>query len=157
MPTNRTTIRFEFYGDEQINRTLADREERVTDAREAWEVLARRFATAERRQFTSQGLYGSGGWRPLSPRYAAWKASRYPGKTILRRTDDLFKSLTQRPFGIEVIEPLYMVVGSDVDYGAYHQSGTSRMPQRRPVELPESERREWVKIIQRFVVTGSAR
>lgn len=152
-----TSLRFDFYGDTQVNRTLADLADNVEDAREAWEVIADRFQRAERRQFQSQGGYGSGGWDPLSPRYAAWKSRVRPGAPILVFDGDLKRSLTERPFGVEIIEPAFMVIGSDVEYGAYHQHGTDRMPRRRPVELPETERREWVKVLQRFLVTGRAR
>jgi phage gpG-like protein len=152
-----TTLTFTFFGDKQIDRTIEDREERADDLRPAWDVLADRFRKMELRQFGSQGRYGSGGWAPLSPKYRLWKARRYPGKPILRRSDDLFRSLTERPFGVEVIDQHVAVFGSDVDYGEHHQRGTPRMPRRRPVEFPESERREWVKVIQRFLVTGEPR
>ncbi|KWW97403.1 hypothetical protein LI90_4375 (plasmid) [Carbonactinospora thermoautotrophica] len=148
-------ITFSFYGDTQLDRTLARFADNVQDARPVWEVLAERFRRAETRQFRSEGRYASGGWDPLSPRYAAWKARNYPGATILVRTGALRDSLTKRPFGIEVIEPSFMVVGSDVEYGVYHQQGTERMPRRRPVEFTEWERREWVRILQRFIVTGT--
>lgn len=153
MPTN---IRLSFWGDEQLNRTIDRTLEALDDATPAWEVIATSFARAERRQFRSEGGYASGGWAPLSPRYAAWKAVHYPGKPILERTGTLKKSLTERPFGIEVLRPRSMVIGSDIDYGEHHQHGGTRLPRRRPVELPESLRREWVKTIQRYIVTGSA-
>lgn len=149
-------VRFTFAveGEVQIDRTLARFAENITDATEVWENLAARFARMERRQFDSEGAYGSGGWAALSPAYAAWKARAYPGKPILERTGDLKDSLTQRPFGVEVIEARAMAVGSGIDYGRFHQAGTSTMPRRRPVEFPESERRTWVKLIQKFIVTG---
>lgn len=149
-----TTITFTFFGEAQLSRTLARSLEAVDDLRPVWEVLAERFVALELRQFATEGKYGSGGWAPLSPRYAEWKARHYPGKTILRRTDDLWKSLTHRPLGIEVIEPHFAVFGSAVEYGRYHQEGGPNLPRRRPVEFPESERREWVKVLQRFIVTG---
>jgi phage gpG-like protein len=149
-----TAITFEFFGEPQLSRTLARMTEAVDDLRPVWEALADRFASLEGRQFATEGRYGSGGWAPLSPRYAAWKARHYPGKTILRRTDDLYRSLTERPLGVEVIEPRFAIFGTAVEYGQYHQHGTAHMPRRRPVEFPESERREWVKVLQRFLVTG---
>lgn len=142
-----------FYGDKQVDRTLANLELGAADARPAFDAIADDFLKIERRQFATQGGAGSGGWAPLSPKYAAWKARHYPGKTILRRTDELHTSLTVGP-AIRIIEPTTMIIGSDVDYGAYHQRGTSRMPQRRPIELTENRRREWMKILQRFIVTG---
>lgn len=150
-------VRFTFTveGETQIDRTLARFADNVTDAVPLWDKLADRFASVERRQFDSEGAYGSGGWPALSPAYAAWKARAYPGKPILRRTDELYNSLTRRPFGVEVIEPGFMVVGSGIDYGRFHQAGAPPLPQRRPVELPESERRHWVRLIQRFIVTGN--
>ena len=151
------TLTLRFHGEAQLDRTLARFADNVSDARPAWEVIADRFAKAETRQFRSEGAYGSGGWSPLSPRYAAWKARHYPGKRILERGGDLKRSLTERPFGIEVIEPGFMVIGSSIGYGRFHQAGGPNLPRRRPVELPESERREWLKVLQRFIVTGKAR
>jgi phage gpG-like protein len=150
-------MRLRFLGEEQIDRTLARFADNVDDARPAWEALADRFGKAEARQFRSEGAYGSGGWAPLSPRYAAWKQQHYPGRPILERTGRLKRDLTVRPFGIEVIEPGFMVLGSALPYGEWHQAGGPNLPRRRPVELPESERREWVRVLQRFIVTGEVR
>ena len=149
-------FRFEVEGEVQVDRTLARFAENVGDATPLWDSLATRFARIEARQFKSEGAYGSGGWPALSPRYAAWKAKHYPGKPILERTGELKDSLTRRPLGIEVLTPSSMTVGSGIDYGRFHQAGGGRLPQRRPVELPESERRTWVRLIQRFIVTGIA-
>lgn len=148
-------LRFTFAGEAQVDRTLA-RLEAVEDARPAWEAMAVRFARANAANFRSEGAYASGGWAPLSPRYAAWKARAYPGKPILEREGDLKRDLTQRPFGVEVIEPGFMVLGTALPYAAFHQQGAGNLPQRRPVELREQERREWVRILQRFIITGKA-
>lgn len=147
---------FSVEGETQVDRTLARFADNIGDASGVWRKLADRFAALNRRQFATEGASGSGGWAPLSPKYAAWKSTHYPGKPILERTGALRESLTERPFGVEVITPTGMVLGSGIDYGRYHQAGTSRMPQRRPVELPEGERRQWVNLIQRFIVTGRA-
>lgn len=151
-------MRFTFAveGEVQIDRTLTRFIDDLEDARPVWEVLAGRFAKMEARQFASEGAYGSGRWAALSPDYALWKAANY-GTPILERTGALKASLTARPFGVEEIDARAMAVGSGIDYGKYHQAGTARMPQRRPVEFPESERRVWVRIIQRFIMTGEAR
>lgn len=148
-------LHFEFYGDEQIDRTLERFGHAVSDMRPAWEAMAERFTRAERRLFATEGRSAGDGWAPLSPDYAAWKARHYPGKTILRRTDELFTSLTDGP-AIRIIEPDFAVLGSDVAHGRYHQRGDG-VQRRRPVSLDEAERAEWARIAQRFIVTGRAR
>lgn len=149
-------LTFAVEGEAQVDRTLARFAENVGDATPVWEKLADRFAVIETRQFDSEGAYGSGGWPALSPKYAAWKARHFPGAPILVRTGAGRDSLTHRPFGIEVIRPESMTIGSGLDYLRYHQGGAGNNPQRRPVELPENERRSWVNMIQRFIVTGRA-
>lgn len=144
---------FDFYGDTQLERTLTRFTRNADDATPAWEKIADSFAQLEAKQFSSQGAHASGGWAPLSPKYAAWKAQRYPGQPTLVRTGELRASLIGRPFGVEVITPQSITIGSNVEHGQYHQHGTSRMPQRRPVELTESARREWVKILQKHIVS----
>lgn len=153
-----TRISFDFFGEAQVNRTLERVALGAEDASPAWEAMAERFVAVERRHFRAEGgdKGTTGTWAPLSPKYAAWKARHYPGKPILRRTDELLRSLTVRPLDVEVILPDRMVIGSLVEYGRYHQAGTDRMPRRRPVDLSDAERREWVKVLQRFLITGQA-
>lgn len=147
---------FNVEGETQVDRTLARVMDDLEDLRPAWDTLADRFAKVEERQFDTEGRYGGAGWPALSPAYAAWKAAHYPGQPIMVRTGEGRRGLTERPFGVEVIEARSMALGSGTDYLRYHQRGAGNLPQRRVVELPESERREWVKIIQRFVMTGRA-
>lgn len=152
-----TRIRFTFYGEAQVDRTFELVSDRASDATPVWNVLADRFVEDEQRQFASEGAYGSGRWAPLSAPYAAWKARHFPGRGILVRTGALRDSLTGSGDGsIRAITQSTMAVGSAVDYGRFHQRGDG-VPRRRPVELPESERRAWVKAIHRFIVTGEAR
>lgn len=145
------SIRLEVFGDVQLHRTLERFTDAVGDMRPAWSAIRDRFVAMERRQFESEGQAASGGWSPLSPRYAAWKARNYPGKTILRRTDELFESLTEGP-AVYVAEPAWMILGTDVDYARHHQTGGPNLPQRRPVELPESERDAWAQIMQNHIM-----
>lgn len=149
-------MRFTFAveGETQIDRTLLRWADDLDDPIPLWDKLADRFAVAEGKQFRSEGAYGSGGWAPLSPPYAAWKARAYPGKRILERTGALVESLTRRPFGIEILTRRAMTIGSGLVYGKYHQAGGGTLPQRRPVELPESERRTWIRYIQNFIRSG---
>ena len=59
-------------------------------------VIRFRMQTFNRLAFSTEGSSTSGGkWRALSPQYARSKASSFPGKTILRRTDRLHRSYTK--------------------------------------------------------------
>lgn len=149
-------LTLDFYGDVQVDRTLAGIQDAVQDMRPVWDEITDQFVDHETRQFATEGRAGSGGWVPLSPRYAAWKAANYPGKGILERTGALKESLTQRPLPVEVLDEKSMLIGSDSEYGGYHQAGDG-VPQRRPVELTEYRRREWVKLMQQHVMNGARR
>lgn len=149
-------MRFTFgiLGEHQVDRTLADIEDNVADWSPAFEVLTDRFLNLEARQFRTQGGY-SGGWTPLSPKYAAWKA-RQPqgaGKGILRFTDELMKSLTEGP-QIKIVGPRTLILGTANPKAAWHHHGEGRLPVRRVVDLPEVERVEWIKVLQSHAVTG---
>lgn len=142
-------------GDVQIDRTLVRFADRTDDMSGVLGALADDFAKVEARQFAGQGTY-SGGWAPLSAGYAARKAVRYPGKGILEAEGRLMRSLTgsDGPDAVREVTRDSLLVGTSVPYAGYHQRGTSRMPQRRPVELSAGTRRRWVQTIQRYFVSG---
>lgn len=152
MPVSLT---MDVYGDVVIDRRL-ERFNAVHDMRPAWEVLRHRFLAMERRQFASEGAAGRHGrWSPLSDDYARWKANHFPGKTLMRASDQLYDSLTQGP-AIDVEEPHELRLGSAVEHGAFHQKPgeTSAMPRRRVVDFSEDEAVEWLRVMHRYVVTG---
>lgn len=127
--------------------------ENVKDLSPVWQVLADDFLKVERDQFVSEGQSGSGGWVPLSPGYAAWKAKHAPGRPLLVQSGKLRQSLTER--GGEHIEEIRadsLRLGTEVPYAIYHQKGTRRMPARKLVELSETDKTRWTKRIQAFLV-----
>jgi phage gpG-like protein len=149
-----TLLKLEFWGEAQVSRTIRRVGENVEDLRPAYDAIADLVVAENRRNFDTEGGHASGGWAPLSPKYAAWKARHYPGKPILELTGDLRDDLTERPMGVEVIEPQTIRLGSTLRYGGYHQAGSGILPRRRPVEFTEAARRDMTKILQRFIITG---
>lgn len=147
-------------GDVQINRELTRIKSNIRDARPAFEKIADQLAVAMREHFDTEGGFGlrsrwSGGhWAPLSPKYRAWKNIHYPGQPILVLSGALRHDLTQRPFGIEVITPYEMTVGTRIPYATFHQHGTKNMPMRKPMDLTTEVREQMVKTLQRFVMVG---
>ena len=146
-------LEFGVAGEKQIRRGLSRFGDQVKDLSEPFREIVKAFHEGMGKQFETQGAYGSGGWQALSPDYAARKAVEYPSAGILVRSGLLSESLTGRnPWAIENVEPLRLEVGTKIPYGLYHQKGTSRMPARRLIDLTEEQKREWMRIIQRYLV-----
>lgn len=149
-------VEVEVFGDVQLSRDLLRFAQRANDMEPALDALADDFLAIERQQFSSEGGR-SGGWAPLAPDYARTKALQFPGKGILERHGDLRASLTEEGAkgSIRRVTSDELLVGTDVDYAHFHQSGTRKMPRRRVVEFSAGDRRRWVKTLQRYLATGS--
>lgn len=85
-----------------------------------------------RDNFTSAGL-PVGGWSPLKPRYAAWKARNYPGAPIMVQSGRLFRAVgLMNGAGTRIgLTRAEFVV--DVEYASFHQYGTTKMAKRQIV------------------------
>jgi hypothetical protein len=150
---------FEVAGEKQINRDLLRVGERAADMRPAFAAIVDFWRSETQLQFASQGGHASGGWKPLKPSTVAEKARRHLRPEILRATDGLFSSLTQKGDPNELLEMTASEVdwGSRLPYARYHQTGTSKMPRRRPIEFTETTRRNTIKILQRHLLAGGMR
>lgn len=136
--------------------TLARFRDNIADAEPAFEAMADHQAKVNTRQFDSQGGYGSGGWAPLSPAYAAWKMKHHPGKPIMELSGDLRDSMVKRPFGIDAIQRDGMIIGTQVSYAPYHQHGTPNMPARPLFGTPQdADTKVFAKILQSWIVKGT--
>lgn len=96
----------------------------------ALERIARDFYKIEKQWFASAG---GGRWRPLSPRYAARKAKRYPGKPILRRTDKMYKEFTGATGHYKISRNTLSIMILGVNYWIAHEEGLHRTPQREVI------------------------
>jgi len=103
----------------------------------AWNEWLPVWYQANRRMFKEQGP----GWAPLSgnqgsnnPRgwYGRWKRGAYPGKTILRREDFLYRSLTRRGsrYSIAQIGARTLRLGTSLAYSRILEEGSRSMPAR---------------------------
>lgn len=108
-------------------------------------------------QFATEGAHGeAGGWKPLSPNYAKWKARHFPGAPILVRTGKMKQLLLDKGSGVTVTKQS-MIYHPMSDYAGYHQRGTVKMPARKPVNLTMADRKaalnsvftEWVNEVRR--------
>lgn len=146
-------LKCSFAGQDQVLRTFSRWTEGLSDFSPALEDIADDFLKLEAQQFASEGKTGSGGWPALSTKYASWKAINYPGAKILERDGWLRDSLTVRdaPFQVREITPTQATLGTDVPYGVYHQLGTRKMPARPPIELSESDKTRWGKLVHEWL------
>lgn len=147
------TFVFDVVGEKQFARAFSRFGDQIKDFRPLWDKIVGSFRRIEAEQFGSEGGTGSGGWRPLSPQYAAWKAQHYPGAPILVRKGALKASLVGiTGYTIDRRTPDSLLIGTSIPYALYHQKGTGRMPARKPIELSMANRDEWTKMTHRFLV-----
>lgn len=159
-------VEFEIFGDKQIDREFLRFNQRASDIRPVGEALHADFLKIEELQFSTEGRYGSGGWHILALSTIRKKTFAGLDRRILHATLALRRSLTEEhgEGTIREIQTDGFRFGTRIPYAQYHQRGTSvvirgdnmipAMPRRRPVEFPAARRTSWVKVIQRFIVTG---
>lgn len=137
-----------------ISAALGGLDAALSDLRPAWEAVRTIFFTMEQAQFRSEGAYAGDGWAPLSPRYAAWKATHAAlgpgGGTILRLRDRLYGSLTEKGHADGIYRPERSAVelGTRVPYAVYHQSPLPRktkLPRR--IVIPQPTRAEGERMV----------
>jgi len=128
-------------GDDELDRKLRQLELFLNDLRPFWPLLLPVFIGWMRVQFETEGGWGGHTWAPLSPTYAAWKATRYPGRTILIREGVLRRAASEPR---REATPRTLTLWIDDPKVAYHQDGTERMPARPliPERLPAGARRD---------------
>lgn len=137
-------------GDVQVKRKLLRIGDRAINAKPAFQTIATVLMGIERQQFESEGRRSSGGWEPLKQSTIDAKGD----SSILFRTGDLMASLSEDgdPNMTNWATDDFLLFGSKVPYGGFHQTGTSRTPQRRPLELRETDRAGMAKILQAHIL-----
>ena len=127
-------------GKTRMDRGIARIAEGIADYRPVWAAIEDEFHAQMANQFRTKGEEAGAPWAPLSEAYAAWKEAHYPGRPILQRTGDLYRSLTDShdPNAVRVAEGKLLKLGSRIAYATYHQQGTRRMPARKEIQLSET-------------------
>lgn len=151
------TFTFEVAGEELIARRLSRFGDQATDLREFFDETVDDFQEVVSEQFDSVGGR-VGGWRPLSPRYAAWKSKHAPGKPILQLTGAMRRSLvatTEQT--IREVKRDFMRWGTRDPKARFHQRGTSRMPKRQIIAFDEADKMRVMKRLQRHLVATANR
>lgn len=146
---------FEAYGDKLIKRELLDMGDRSLDVRPAFRLIADDFREYEAARFDSRG---EGTWRPDALTTIAEKVRKHMDPRVLHATLALRNSLTKHlaPGSYSRVFTNFMLFGTSVPYAHFLQTGTRKMPSRKPLGFTEPQKVQAMKRIQRFVVEGGA-
>lgn len=98
---------------------------------------------------TEGGNYG--GWKPLSPKYAAWRGSAGP---ILIRSGQLFNSVRSLHGAPNDIKDDEAYFGTNIEYAKFHQYGTTKMPKRPIIFEPRNAANKWGKWAVKYIADG---
>ena len=143
---------FKVEGQDQLLDALTELELSFKDFRPLFRDAAKLFYEFEKEAFDTEGESSDAGeWQELSPLYALMKERRHPNKTILRRTDALYRSLTQPNArgSIRRVTETELEIGTSIPYAIYHQVGTSRMPARPLIALTAQQERQMATFLRR--------
>lgn len=144
-------ITFTVLGEDQFSRDILRVGERGADMRPAFAMIADDIVEWNAQQFMSQGARASGGWEEL----AASTVKAKGHDTILIDSSDLFHEMINRSnFMITDSFLHFKPPAEQARIGAFHQSGTVNMPQRRVIEFTELDRRQMVRRMQAWALDG---
>lgn len=157
MARRESGISISVFGETEVARNMLRRGKRVKDARPAFKDLLSFIRKRVDRTFSYQGAFGGARWAPLRPSTVLAKKRKGLSPKILHATLRLRDSLTKAGSdAVGVVKRGELRYGSKVPYGGFHQSRKprERLPRRAPVQFSEATKREMVKRLQRFIMTG---
>lgn len=139
---------------EDLKITLHGITDALGDLRPAWKDVHNIFMEFEKKVFETEGGYASADWEPLSPAYAAYKERTYGAKTIMRRSDRLYKSLTSGSHSEHYYQsgPSFMEVGTRTLYARAHQFGYAKMGLPARPLIPKITREEGERIVDAILI-----
>lgn len=144
-------LRVEAIGQAVVERQLLAMADRTADATPAMDAVIDGLYESARKQFESQGSYGGTPWPAIAQSTVERKMREGLDLRILHATLDLRDSLTQ-PGGanVAIARRDGVIFDTTIPYAKY-------VKERRPLLAPpEAERRQWVKIVQRWIIDGDA-
>lgn len=146
-------IQFEIDGAVGFDRSFSRFGNELANFAPIWRDLLPVLRQTMLEQFQGKGVGPDGAWKPLTEKYARWKAKKYPGMPILQRTGDTFRALTTATGNsIVVIGQTSMIFGVALPYPIYHQRGGKNLPRRPIFDLNESQKTRISKAVQARLV-----
>ena len=151
----RITIEVDIDADAVLDR-LEKMKERSKKMKPVFYWAKRELELKYAANFALNGL-PSGGWSPLSPRYASWKATHVPGAPPMIRSGKLFRSVTElEDSRVNVISDSGAEFGTSVEYAKFHQYGTSKMAKRKVIFTPVGFTHDLAGVIAKYIIHGTS-
>lgn len=139
-------IKIETIGDERLVRGFNRYVEHISDFRPAFEQIEKEFLNFNKVNFEHEGTPEK--FKPLSPKYKAWKEKNFPGRPILVLTGKLKKALTEKEDGYyRDVRPKRAVFAlrNKIKYGyVQYYAG------RKAVQLTNEIKERFSRIIQEY-------
>jgi phage gpG-like protein len=142
-------------GIREVQQQLNDIAERGMDPRPVLYRVAEMFREDQRANFARGGRPK---WKPVSPEYAARKAREGKGSQVGLYSGDLKYSLINKrdPYNLEVVKKDRLRMGTTNPvanlFGGKHTG--RKQPRRKPFALTPSRRREFLQVVQDYLVDG---
>lgn len=176
MPRIQTTVAVNLHGLRKFKTALSNdlRSSEARPIREAlnqWAVILARFWTARWSFFSA----GGGNWKPLNPKYLAWKMRKGLLPLILRSTDLMFQAFApenaRKPGKLSEEIPFGMRVGfgGGMQYphtsnpnitvarlAMMHQTGEGNLPARKIIVPPDQETRAQMRATMEEAIREAA-
>lgn len=135
-------------------RTLQQVEGTITNLAPLWPDVAAVIRSIFKEQFDTQGGHGGAVWAPLTHPYAERKELEWPGKTILRASDEMFESFTVpgASGAIYLFTPRQLIMGSSLERATWHQEGTERMAARKIINLTAKDEERIIDVLEANLV-----
>lgn len=142
-------LKVEAVGQRVVERQLLAMADRTGDATDAMQGIIDGLYESARKQFDTQGAYGGTPWPPSAPSTVERKAAAGLDQRILHANLDLRDSLTT-PGGenVAIANRDGVIFDTTVDHAKYLKARYTM------INPPEVERRQWVKIVQRWIIEG---
>lgn len=142
-------LRSQLIGQAGAQRALDELGRNLSDLSPAWRAMLADWKSSQKKLFDSEGSSAGVRWAPLSPRYAAWKAKRFPGRGMLQMSGGLEAAAEGRGSGFtQQIAPLTLRFAITHRLAAIHQGARAR---RQVTAFSKNDERRWHRILVEFV------
>lgn len=153
-------IDFDAFGDKPVSRSMFRMGKKVTDLRPVFLIMSRYFYAMEKALFASEGASGGSPWEDLKDATRKRKAQLGQRPEKLRAEDVLMRSLTRSNarYSRRTMRTEELFLGTSDPKAIHHYFGApaAGVPERRPIVFREVDKVAWVKMLQRYIITGES-